>query len=81
MEWNGLRNFGRRHHEGHFCEIIFINLDQWFRSRYHLEIFLVQLWWPFRSVEQNNLCNFGRGHSEEHFCIIILHLGSGGNVV
>ena len=34
-----LCNFGRRHHEKQFCEIIF-NLDQWFRKRSHLKYFL-----------------------------------------
>ena len=29
-EWNHLCNFGRRHREEQFCEII-MNLDQWFR--------------------------------------------------
>ena len=32
-------NFGRRHHEDHFCEII-LNLDQWFRRRLYLRTFL-----------------------------------------
>ena len=27
---NVLNNFGRGHHEEHFCDII-LNLDQWFR--------------------------------------------------
>ena len=34
-----LCNFGRRHHENQFCEII-LNLDQWFRKRSHLKYFL-----------------------------------------
>ena len=34
-----LCNFGRRHHEKQFCEII-LNLDQWFRKRRHLIYFL-----------------------------------------
>ena len=29
-EGNHLCNFGRRHHEEHFCEIT-LNLDRWFR--------------------------------------------------
>ena len=29
VEWNQLCNFGRRHHEEQFCEII-LNFDQWF---------------------------------------------------
>ena len=36
VEWN---NFGRRHHEEQFCEVI-LNLDQWFR-RCHFKIFLI----------------------------------------
>ena len=32
-------NFGRRHHEEHFCEII-LNLNRWF-SRCHLKTFLI----------------------------------------
>ena len=39
-ELNILVNFGRRHYEEHFFEIIF-NLDQWFRRRGHLKIFLI----------------------------------------
>ena len=35
-------------------------------------MFLMELWWPFCSVEQNCLCNFGRGHHKEHFFEIIL---------
>ena len=34
-----LCNFGRRHHEKQFCEII-LNLEQWFRKRSHLKYFL-----------------------------------------
>ena len=33
-----LSDFGRGHHEKHFCENI-LNLDQWFRC--HLKIFLI----------------------------------------
>ena len=29
-EWDHLCNFGRRHYEEHFCEIL--NLDQWFQE-------------------------------------------------
>ena len=29
VEWNNLCNFGSRHHEKKFCEII-LNLNQWF---------------------------------------------------
>ena len=35
-EQNHLCNFDRRNYEEHFCEII-LNLDQWFRMRYHLD--------------------------------------------
>ena len=31
-ELNILINFGRRHHEEHFCEII-LNLEQWFERK------------------------------------------------
>ena len=40
---NDLCNFGRRHHEEHFSEII-LNLDWWFRKRCHLNLFLI--WRP-----------------------------------
>ena len=35
-----LFNFGRRCHEEHFCEVI-LNLDQWFRIRCRLKVFLI----------------------------------------
>ena len=38
-EQNHLCNFGRKHHEEQFYEII-LNLDQWFRKRSCLKIFL-----------------------------------------
>ena len=38
-EWNHLYNFGGRHHEEQFYEII-LCWDQWFR-RCHLKIFLI----------------------------------------
>ena len=69
-ELNHLCNFGRRHHEEQFCEII-LNLNQWFRKSCHLKLFLI-----WRSVapfteEWNHLCNFGRGiMQEEQFCEI-----------
>ena len=37
---NTLNNFGKRHHEEHFFEIIW-NLDQLFRRRDYLKIFLI----------------------------------------
>ena len=39
-ERNHLCNFGRGYHEEQFCEII-LNLDQWFRRRCILKIFLI----------------------------------------
>ena len=33
-------NFGRKHHEVHFCKVI-LNLDQWFSRRGNLKIFLI----------------------------------------
>ena len=38
-KWNQLCNFGRKHHEEQFCEII-LNLHQWFK-RCRLKIFLI----------------------------------------
>ena len=44
VEQNHLCNFGRRHHEEQFCEII-LNLDQWFRRRCRLKnISYLDLW-------------------------------------
>ena len=40
VEGNHLYNFGRRHHEEQFCEII-LKLDQWFRRKCCLKIFLI----------------------------------------
>ena len=37
---NHLCNIGRGHYEEHFCEII-LNLDQWFRRKFPLKIFLI----------------------------------------
>ena len=39
-ECNHLCSFDRRHHEEQFCEIYF-NLDQWFKRRCLLKIFLI----------------------------------------
>ena len=39
-EQNHLCNFGRRHHEDQFCDII-SNLDLWFRRRCRLKIYLI----------------------------------------
>ena len=38
-ERNHMCNFGRRHHYEQYCEII-LNLDQWFKRRWRLKIFL-----------------------------------------
>ena len=38
------------------------------------DISYLELWRPFRSVEQNHLCNFGKGHYEAQFYEIILNL-------
>ena len=40
MERNLFCNFGRRHLQEQFCEII-LNLDQWVRRRCSLKIFLI----------------------------------------
>ena len=67
-------NFGRRHHEERFCEII-LNLDQWFKQSGCFKVFLI--WSSGRPFvkDWNHLCNFGRGHYEEQFCEFILNLG------
>ena len=38
--WNHLCNIGRRQHEEQPCEII-LNLDQWFRRKWRLKVFLI----------------------------------------
>ena len=43
MGWNHLCNFGRRHIEEQSCEII-LNLDQSFRRKCRLKVFLI--WCP-----------------------------------
>ena len=40
VDWNHLCNFGRRYHEEQLCEII-LNLDQWFRRKCRLKVFLI----------------------------------------
>ena len=51
VEQNHLCNFGRRHHEENLCEMI-LKLDQWFRWRWRLNIFLI---WSYvcSFVQQN----------------------------
>ena len=66
---NHLLNFGRRYHEEHFCEII-LNLDEWFRRKCPLKVFLIWISGsPFvqRSV---TICAI----SVEQFCELILNL-------
>ena len=79
VERNHLCNFGRRHHEEQFCDII-LNLDQWFRRRCRLKIFLI---WSSGSpfvLQSETICvilvkgimrNFW--YYEEQFCEIILN--------
>ena len=66
-ELNGLSNFGRGHHEEHFCEII-LNFNKWFR-RCRLNIVCLELWRLFCSAQQINLCNLHRGHYCELFSL------------
>ena len=40
LDWNRLCNFGRRHHEEQSCEII-LNLDQRFKRKCRLNVFLI----------------------------------------
>ena len=40
VNWNHLCNIGRRHHEEQPCEII-LNLDQRFRRKCRLKVFLI----------------------------------------
>ena len=55
----------RGHHEEQPCEFI-LNLDQWFRRKCCLKVFLI--WSSGSSFVQRSvtrLCNFGRGYEEE----------------
>ena len=71
MDWNPLCSIGRRHHEEQYCKII-LNLDQWFKRKCRLKVFLI---WSSGSpfVQQSiTICAiFGRGYSGEQFCEII----------
>ena len=40
VDWNHLCNIERRHHKEQPCEII-LNLDQWFRRKCSLKVFLI----------------------------------------
>ena len=73
-EQNHLCEFGRRHHEEQFCEII-LNLDQWFRRRCYFKDFLSRALVAIMLAEWNNLCNFCRGHYGEHSYEIISKFG------
>ena len=56
VNWNHLCNFRRRHHEEQSCEII-LNLDEWFRKKCCLRVFLI--WSSGSPFEHQNyhLCN------------------------
>ena len=78
-----LWNFGRRYYEEQFCEII-LNLDQWFRRRCRLKIFLI---WssggpfvqPSRTICKISVKDIMRNNSVKLFWIWTS--GSGGNVI
>ena len=55
LERNRLCNFGRRHHEEQFCEIIF-NLTVVHEEMPFKGIVYLELWQPFCSAELNHLC-------------------------
>ena len=40
-EMHHMCKIGRGHYEEHFCEIL-LNLDQWFKSKCRLKIFLIK---------------------------------------
>ena len=40
VDWIHLCNIGRRYHEERSCVII-LNMDQWFRRKFHLNVFLI----------------------------------------
>ena len=72
-ERNHLCNFGRRHHEEQTCEII-LNLDQWFRRKSCLKIFLI---WSSGShfVQQSGtICEILVDGIMRNICEIILNL-------
>ena len=52
-EWNHLGNFERGHYDVYFCEIT-LNLHQWLKSKYHINIFsYLELWWLSCSTLRN----------------------------
>ena len=74
VDWNHLCNFEKRHEE-QSCEFN-LNLDQWFRRKCCLKVFLILgSGSPFCSAEHNHLCHFGKGYYEKQFCENILNLG------
>ena len=71
-DWNHLCNFGRRYHEERFCEII-LNLDQWFRRKCRLKVFLI--WSSGSPFVHRSVTICAIGYYEEQCCEIILNLG------
>ena len=73
VEQNRLCNFGRRHHEEHFCEMI-LNLEHWFRRRCRLKIILI---WSsdghFVQLSGTIGAMFVNGHNEKQFFARILN--------
>ena len=69
-----MRISGRRHHEERFCQII-LNLDEWFRKRWRLKIFLFRALVAILFSGAEALEQFGSGYHEEQFCESILNLG------
>ena len=74
VDWNHLCNFERRHHAEQSYEIT-LNLDQWFRRKCCLKIFLI---WssgsPFAQWSVTICAIFVEDYYEEQFCEIILNL-------
>ena len=72
-ECNHLGNFGRRHYEEHFIEII-LNLDKWFRKSYCSKHFLSTASADIFIGRAKIFRYFGRENYEELFCEIVLNL-------
>ena len=68
-------NFGRRHYEDHYFEII-LNLDQLFRRRGHLKIILIYSLFVqcFQTICGIMVDFFGSGPYGEHFCETVLNM-------
>ena len=74
VDWNHLWNIERRNHEEQSCEIV-LTLDQWFRRRCRLHVFLIWSSGSLFAQQSVTICAiFGRGYQDEHFCEIILNL-------